>query len=125
MNYLNLYGRALFATAESGGAQVAGVILTPGDGQQAAAAPAPEAETPASEGKRKLDKAAGGDEVPLGPLGGPELKTREEMVVETNEAIIEQAEAEIEAAGGGSDTAEGGGGDTTEGGGGDTLTPLS
>ena len=89
MNYMNLYGRFFFAaddTAAGGGG-------TP---------PAPDA--PAAEGMRKLDIAAGGDEVPVGPLGGPVAKTREELVVEENTAIKEQAEAEIEAAGGGEET---------------------
>lgn len=31
---------------------------------------------------RKLDDALGGDEAPIGPLGGPEPKTREELLDE-------------------------------------------
>src|SRR5262245_60407352 len=112
------------ADSPGGGGQVAGVIVTPG--QQSGAAPTAEPEAPPAEGMRRLEKAAGGDEVPQGPLGGPEFKTREELVIEENTAIKEQAETEIAIAEEqmGEDTASGGDGDgdgDTTGGGGDTT----
>jgi len=51
------------------------------------------AETPPAEGMRKLDDAVGGGEVPIGPLGGPTLKTREQMIAE-QEAATEASTAE-------------------------------
>lgn len=35
-----------------------------------------------TEGMRPLDEAAGGGEVPLGPLGGPAAKTMTELLAE-------------------------------------------
>jgi hypothetical protein len=53
--------------------------------------PAAKAEPP--EGMRYLDDAVGGDLVPIGPLGGPAPKTREEMLAE-QEVAEEASEAE-------------------------------
>lgn len=48
---------------------------------------------------RELDKAVGGGEAPVGPLGGPEPKTREELLKEQDsreEVTEEPAEAPAE-----------------------------
>ena len=54
----------------------------------------PADETPAAEGMRKLDIAAGGGEVPIGPLGGPTPKTRERLLAEQELASGSEAERE-------------------------------
>ena len=71
-------------------------------------------------GTRKLDDAAGGDEIPAGPLGGPHFKTNDTLNAERIAKEKEQAEADAAAAAdhpAGEDTAAGG--DTTSG------SPLS
>ena len=80
---------------------------------------APPAEKPAPpEGMRYLDDAVGGDLVPIGPLGGPAPKTREEMLAEEEvtaekseeeeRKLIDAAKAKIVADAAGSDTTSGG-----------------
>lgn len=42
--------------------------------------------------KRKLDVAVGGGEVPMGPLGGPAPKTREQLLKEQEARETETAQ---------------------------------
>src|SRR5215470_1887851 len=58
----------------------------------------PPADSPPSEGMRKLDEAAGGGEVPIGPLGGPQFKTNDQLNAERIKREEEQAAAEKAAA---------------------------
>jgi hypothetical protein len=47
-----------------------------------------------AEGMRELDPAAGGGQVPIGPLGGPTPKTREQLLAEQAAREQEAAEAD-------------------------------
>lgn len=58
----------------------------------AAGAPAPKPEPP--EGMRYLDDAVGGGLAPIGPLGGPAPKTREQMLAEQEVATDASTKAE-------------------------------
>lgn len=70
-----------------------GRVMMTASGETETTTPAPgEPEPKAADGMRKLDIAAGGDEVPVGPLGGPAPKTRERLLAEQELASGSEAE---------------------------------